>query len=312
MEQSAGKGKNKKKHRVLKALCLLLAVTLIAAALGVYTVPKARRLQEALTAPNCTINLWFGLDTDKLTADQQKFIKILSGITGQERTEWSSVTLRGGYDGGAVRLTVSGASGSALTELYLTRDCQAIDIHAIYDRAYDHLTGENKLLEKLLPQWSLGDYISLQQLEHAFELELGQFPNIREKLEGIQAKLSLPMLCGAVLAADQWNRQEQKLVYHITDTDRRLALARRLAGQMGNADFWNLPEGMELDIVIWLGEPQVRTVVTGSLPGAEQIEDWSLELTWDAYTPENSSVFMIDQQMIDDLARLLRLLTTIF
>ncbi len=316
MGQSARRGKHKKKHRIIKALCLLLTVVLTAAVvLGIRTVPKARRLREALTAPNCAITLQASLNMDKLTADQQKFLMILSEITGLERTEWNSVTLHGGYDGEAVRLAASGESGSPLTELYLTRDCQAIDIHAIYDRAYAHLTHENRLLDKMLPQWSLGDYISLQQLEHAFELELGQIPDIREKLEEIQGKLSLPMLCGAVLAADEWDRQEQKLVYRITDTDRRLELARQLAQRMGipgDTDSWNLPEGMELYIAVYLGEPRVRTVVTGNLPGAEQIEDWSLELTWAAYTPESSSVSMLDQRMIDDLARLLRLLTTIF
>lgn len=316
MERSAEKGNHKKKHRVLKILCLLLAAVLVAAAaLGAYTVPRARQLQQALTVPNCAITLRVKLSTDKLTADQQKFLSTLSALTGLEGTEWDSVTLRGGYDGEAIRLAVSGESGCPLTELYLTRDCQAMDIHAIYDRAYAHLTGENRLLEKMLPQWSLGDYISLQQLEQAFELELGQLPDLEEKLEKIQAKLSLPMLCGAVLAADEWNRQEQKLIYHIAEGDRRLALARRLARRMGNAgdtEAWDLPEGMELDVAVYLGEPRVRTTLTGSLPGAEQIEDWSLELTWAAYTPEGGSVSMVDQQMIDGLAQLLRLLMSIF
>ena len=316
MEQLTKKGKKKKKHRILKILCLLLAAMLIALAiLGIRIIPQARRLQAALTAPGCAIDAKVELNTDKLTADQQKLLEILSGLMGLPETEWGRVTLQGGYDGDAIRLAVSGEGGSPLTELYLTQDCQAINIHAIYDRAYSYLTGENGLLTMVLPKWSLGDYISLQQLEHAFGLELGQLPDIRQKLEKIQEKLSLPLLCGAILAADRWDREEQELVYHITHTDRRLELMGRLAKRVGNSgetDFWKLPEDMELDVTVYLGEPQVRTVITGRLPGAEQIKDWSLELTWGAYAPESSSVSMVDQQMIDDLAQLLRLFTTIF
>ena len=77
MERSAENGNHKKKHRVLKILCLLLAAVLVAAAaLGAYTVPRARQLQQALTVPNCAITLRVKLSTDKLTADQQKFLSL--------------------------------------------------------------------------------------------------------------------------------------------------------------------------------------------------------------------------------------------
>lgn len=306
MEQPVEK---KKKHWVLRILCVLLAAALIGTVvLGIRIVPRARRLQRALTAQNCAITAQAELNRSKLTADQQKLLRTLSQLMGMEETEWNRLTLQGGYDGDAIRLAVCSGQGVRLTELYLTQDCQAIDMHAIYDRAYSHLTGEIGLLALVLPQWSFGDYISLQQLEHAFGLELGELPDVRGKLEKIQSKLSLPLLCGAVLAADQWDRENQELVYHITDTDWRLKLAKRLAKQ---TDSWQLPEGMELDVVICLGEPQVRTVITGRLPGMEQIEDWSLELTWEGYVPESSAVSMVDQQVIEDLAELLKMLESL-
>lgn len=301
--------KRKKKHWVLRILCLLLAAALIVAAvLAIRILPIARRLQSALTAQNCAITAQAELNRSRLTTDQQKLLETLSQLTGLEDIEWNSLTLQGGYDGNAIRLAVCGGQGTQLTQLYLTQDCQAVDMHAIYDRAYSHLTGEIGLLALMLPQWGFEDYISLQQLEHAFELELGELPDVREKLEKIQSKLSLPLLCGAVLAADQWDRKNQQLVYHITDKDRRLELAQRLAKQK---DSWQLPEGMVLDVVFYLGEPQVRTVITGHLPGVEQIEDWSLELTWEGYVPENDTVSMVDQQVIDDLAELIKLLESL-
>lgn len=301
--------KRKKKHWVLRILCLLLAAALIVAAvLAIRIIPIARRLQSALTAQNCAITAQAELNRSRLTADQQKLLETLSQLTGLEDAEWNRLTLQGGYDGNAIRLAVRGGQGAQLTQLYLTQDCQAVDMHAIYDRAYSHLTGEIGLLALMLPQWSFGDYISLQQLEHAFRLELGELPDVREKLEKIQSKLSLPVLCGAVLAADQWDRKNQQLIYHITDKDQRLELAQRLAKQK---DSWQLPEGMELDVVIYLGEPQVRTVITGYLPGVEQIEDWSLELTWEGYVPENDAVSMVDQQVINDLAELIELLESL-
>lgn len=307
--------KKKKKHWGLRILCLLLVAALIAAVvLGIRIIPIARRLQGALTEQNCTITAQAEINQSRLTADQQKFLGTLSRLMGIEETEWNRVTLQGGYDDEAIWLAVCGGQGDRLTELYLTQDCQALDIHVIYDRAYAHLTEKVGLLALVLPQWSFGDYISLQQLEYAFGLQLGELPDIQGKLEQFQSKLSLPLLCGAVLAADQWDRDSQKLVYHITATDKRLDLARWLAKKAGHsdlADLWQLPEGMELDVVIDLGEPQVKTMVTGYVPGMEQLRNWSVELIWGAYVPSEQEIGLMDQGILDDFAQLLEALKSL-
>ena len=302
MERSAEK---KKKHWILRILVVLLLLFLAAAViLSIWLAPRARRLQRALTAQNCAITAEVSLNRQTLTDDQQKFLQSLSLLTGLEEADWEKLQLQGGYDAGTVELTVYGGQEALLTRLYLTQDCQAMDLHAIYDRAYDHLTERIGLLSHVLPQWSFGDYVALQQLEYAFgsgpgEQGLVKFPDFQGMLEKFQSRLSLPMLCGAVLAADQWDRESQELVYHITASD------RRHARQTGS---WQLPEGVELDVVIYLGEPQVRMRVTGKLPEVKQLADWSLELTWDGYSYTGEDITLVDQQMLNDLAELLKLL----
>lgn len=304
--------KKKKKHWLLRILVFLLLLFLAAAViLGIRLVPAARRLQRALTAQNCAITAKVSLNPQELTADQQKFLQILSGLTGLSEEEWQELILQGGYDGKAMELEIFGRQDTLLTQLYLTQDCQAINLHTIYDIAYAHLTEKAGLLERVLPQWSLGDYISLQQLEDAFGLELGEFPDVQGKLERMQSKLSLPLACGIILAADEWDGEERKLVYHITDTDRRLALIRQMVKKTGNvrqADYLRLPEGMELDMVIYLGEPQVHMRITGRVPDLRQLTDWSVELFWGGYTTAGDRISMIDQQVLNDLAGLLELL----
>lgn len=309
MEPSAEK---KKKHWVLRILVFLLLLILAAAIiLGIRLVPTASRLQRALTAQNCAVTLEATMDVQKLTADQQKFLRVLSRLTGLEETEWQELTLQGGYGGEAIRLDVYGKQGNLLTQLYLTQDCQAMNLHTIYDRAYTHLTETAGLLAHVLPQWSLGDYISLQQLEYSFGLELGEFPNVQEKLNQVQSKLSLPLVCSMMLAADQWDKEEQKLVYHITNKDRRLALVQQIIKETGDAystDFLKLPEGTRLDIVIYLGEPQIRTLITGQVPGLNLLTDWSVELFWEGYIPADGDITMMDQQVLNDLSEFLELL----
>lgn len=307
--------KKKKKHPFLVFFGILLLVIVVAlVVLAVRILPVARRLQSALTAQSCAITIEASLDQQALTDDQQKFLQNLSMLTGIDQAKWGELTLQGGYDGDALELAVYGGQDTLLTQLYLTQECQAMDIHAIYDRAYTHLTEKVGLLALVLPQWSFGDYISLQQLEYAFGLQLGELPDIRGKLEQFQARLSLPLMCGAILAADQWDRDSQKLVYHITATDRRLVLAQRLAKKTGHgnqAAFWQLPEGMELDVVIDLGGAQTRTLITGRVPGVEQLKSWSVELVWGAYTPAEREISLMDQGILDDLADLLELLKSL-
>ncbi len=322
MEQSV---KKKKKYWIWKILGVLLLLSLIAAViLAIWLVPKARRLQRALTAQNCAISAQVCLNPQALSADQQKFLQSLCLLTGLDEADWERLQLQGGYDTETVELSVYDGQDALLTRLYLTQDCQAIDLHVIYDRAYEHLTERIGLLSHLLPQWSIGDYVALQQLQYAFGLELGKsesgkpeygkFPDFEAGLERLRSKLSLPMLCGAILAADQWDREEQKLVYHITAADKRLALVQKLAektGHTGETDSWQWPEGAVLDVVIYLGEPKVRMQITGNLPKVKQLADWSVELVWDDYVAGSGDISLVDQQMLNDLATLLRLLETL-
>lgn len=309
MEQAV---KKKKKHWILRILGVLLLLILVAVLiLSVCLVPRARRLQRALTAQNCAITAKVSLDRQMLTGDQQRFLQSLSLLTGLDEADWEELKLRGGYDAGEVELAVYDGRDALLTRLYLTQDCQAIDMHTVYDRAYEHLTGQLGLLSHVLPQWTLGDYVALQQLEYAFGLKLEKLPDFQGMFEKFQSGLSLPMLCGAVLAADGWDRESQELVYHITASDSRLALARKIierTGHTSKTNFWQLPEGTELDVVICLGEPQVRMQVTGKLPEVKQLADWSLELTWDGYVSPEGTISLVDQQMINNLAELLKLL----
>lgn len=309
MEHSA---KKKKKHWGLRILGILLLLAILLLLIqAIRLVPTARRLQTAFSAQNCGITAQLTLDRQELTADQQRFLRSLSLLAGLDEREWDRLKLQGGYEAGAVRLAVYGGEDALLTRLYLTQDCQAVDIRAIYDRAYANLTEKVGVLSHVLPQWNLGEYVALQQLERAFGLQVGTFPDLQSGVERLQSKLSLPMLCGFILAADQWDRDARKLVYHITASDQRLEMARKIAkktGSVGQTDSWQWPEGLELDLVIFLDEPQARMLVTGKMPQVKQLADWSVELVWDAYDAGNDEISMVDQQVINSLADLLKLI----
>lgn len=104
--------KKKKKRWILRIPALLLLLILAAGIiLGIRLVPAARRLQRSLTAQNCAVTMEITLDIQKATADQQKFLQILSRITGLEEAEWQELTLQGGFDGEVMRLDVYGKQG---------------------------------------------------------------------------------------------------------------------------------------------------------------------------------------------------------
>lgn len=312
MEQSVGK---KKKRWIGRVLGILLLMILMAAIiLALWLVPKALRLRRALTCQNCAINAELSLNPQALSPDQRRLLHGFSLLTGLDETEWESLRLQGGYDTDTVELAVYGREDQPLTSLYLTPDCQAVDLRAIYDRTYEYLTEQAGVLSHVLPQWSMGEYVALQQLEYAFGLESLQADRILDfsgAVERFQSRLSLPALCGAMLFADQWDRESQRLVYHMTDTDWRLGMAKRLTGKTGPAGqtaLWQWPEGMTLDVSVYLGEPRVRMEITGSLPGIKQLSDWSVELVWEDYVSGTGEISFVDQEMINGIAELLKLL----
>lgn len=51
--------------------------------------------------------------------------------------------------------------------------------------------------------------------------------------------------------------------------------------------------------------------ITGQLPEAEQLTEWSAKLLWDGYTPAKGEISLMDQQVLNDLSALLELLETI-
>ena len=51
--------------------------------------------------------------------------------------------------------------------------------------------------------------------------------------------------------------------------------------------------------------------VTGKMPQVKQLADWSVELAWDAYDAGNDEISMVDQQVINSLADLLKLIETL-
>ncbi len=184
MEHSVRK---KKKHWGLRILGILLLLAILLLLIqAIRLVPTARRLQTAFSAQNCGITARVTLDRQELTADQQRFLRSLSLLAGLDEREWDRLKLQGGYEAGAVRLAVYGGEDALLTRLYLTQDCQAVDIRAIYDRAYANLTEKVGLLSHVLPQWNLGEYVALQQLERAFGLQVGTFPDLQSGVERLQ------------------------------------------------------------------------------------------------------------------------------
>lgn len=313
MEESV---KKKRKHWICRILGILLLLLLTAAVImALWLVPKALRLRRALTSQSCAVNAEMSLNPRALSTDWQKLLRSLSLLTGLDEAEWKNLKLQGGYEAGTLELTVyTGEKVTPLSRLYLTPECQALDLHMVYDRTYDHLTEHVELLSHVLPQWGLGDYVALQQLEYAFGLDSltsDRISDLQGTAERFQSRLSLPTLCGAVLAADQWDSKSRALVYHISDTDWRLEAARRLAEKTGHSPqtaFGQWPEGMTLDLVIYLGEPQVRMEITGDLPGIKQLSDWSAELVWEDYVSGSGEISLVDQQMINGFADLIKLL----
>ena len=134
---------------------------------------KAKVLQENMNKGEYAYELDVELDQEKLTEDQQKLLAHLTWLTGFDREALCRLTIRGNVEGDKIHAMIcpEGAE-EALTDLYFDGDSCVINESAIYNAIRSHLVDQFRLLRLLMPEQQETLYISLEQVEQLFDLNM--------------------------------------------------------------------------------------------------------------------------------------------
>ena len=164
-------------RRIMLLLLLAIAVYL---GIRLYPVWKAAvYLSENMDFAHYTYELEVELDQEEMQREQGRLLEILAAVTGFEPEAMCRLTVRGSvwedtihaliYPGGMEGVQ---ATESPLIELYLGSDTDVVNETYIYNAVRNHLAEKVRLLGLVMPEQNEMLYMTLEQVEQIFGLDL--------------------------------------------------------------------------------------------------------------------------------------------
>ncbi len=164
-----------KKRRLFKGVVLVLAAAVIAGGvLHFYPAWRAaNKLEENLDFRDFSYRLEVELKKEELDSGQQRVLGILAELTGFEEGAMYCYTITGSvWDDTIHALIYPKGASEPLFEFYLSEDLDVINEAMLYNVVRRNLLKENALLNFLVPVQEKDMYMSLEQVEKLFHIDL--------------------------------------------------------------------------------------------------------------------------------------------
>lgn len=163
----------KKRYVVISVVGIVVSVMVV---LGIWMFPLLRAaatLHSVLHTESfdCQVNVT--LNKEILSEQQQQFLSFMSLVLGIEKEdclEWS-VTGKTSEGCGYAKL-YGGGLQEPITDVYFKDDQIVVNVKMLYQSLQKNILKEHPMLGSLLPEWEYGDYISLEQIEKIFEIDI--------------------------------------------------------------------------------------------------------------------------------------------
>lgn len=130
-------------------------------------------LEKNLDLGKMSFDLTLGLSGERLSEEQIVFVDTLSEITGIQREDLLRLRIKGqSWEDMLYFEVIPQGEEEPLTQMYLGEEQDVVNAAMLYHAVRSSLTERYQFLELLLPQWSGGEYVSLEQAEQMFALDL--------------------------------------------------------------------------------------------------------------------------------------------
>ncbi len=160
----------KKRYFVIGVI--IVAIT----AAGVWSFPlwhTAYLLQNMVKSKSLDGQIQLTLNQEGLFKGQKQLLRGLSGILKIEETaclNWQAVGYVSGQKGYAE--IYCDALREPVTEVYISKDSTLVNIRMLYEILQKNFVKEYPILGYILPEWKYGTYISLDQIEEIFQVNI--------------------------------------------------------------------------------------------------------------------------------------------
>ena len=152
----------------------VLLIGIIAAGVWAFPLFKAANILNKAPALNkFDFELSIELNDERLSLEQQKFVNVLSWLLGKETGELMAVRAVGSfYEQSAYADIYLGETKQAVSRVYICDNEVYINVKMLYEAIHNNISGSYPLLEAFIPDWGYEEYITLEQIEEIFCVEL--------------------------------------------------------------------------------------------------------------------------------------------
>ena len=174
--------KNRRKKRyALRVMLFLLAAVIAGAGLYLYPAWKAAKiLRDRMALPYSSFEIEVELDRERVPEEQKEMFGTLARLTGLREEAVYRLSVRGAAVEDKVHLMIyPDGEEEPLLEFYLSNDMSVINETILYNAIRSNLTGQFGLLEYLMPGQEETQYMTLEQAEQLFGVEISGLDRFR-------------------------------------------------------------------------------------------------------------------------------------
>lgn len=158
---------------IILGVCILLAVICGAAVRFLPVFRAARTLRQMLVEKKIDFEINVSLEQKNLSEQQEKFLQAVSWILQVDEESCMYWKIKGHVSGARAYAQVfcEGLDG-AVTDVYVDEGNILVNARALYEALQHNFTSAHPFMGSLLPDWQYHDYISLEQIEEIFQVDI--------------------------------------------------------------------------------------------------------------------------------------------
>ncbi len=292
--------RKKKKRYVLRAMLFMLVAVIVGAGLYLYPAWRAAKaLQDKIGLCYGSFALEVQLDREKLPEEQEKLFAMLARLTGIQEEAMYRLSMRGNVQEDKIHLMIYPYDATEpLAEFYLSEDINVINETMLYNAIRGKLTERVGLLDYLMPRQEETLYMTLEQVEQLFGLDLSAFKGFDLSVLDRKFTAKEYFLMLAVMS-----REKREDGYRFTLETEQAELSFDMSGRGEDETV-----GMELEIrdvseVLAKGY-RVSSLLGSWMPGKEleMVKSFSMTLTWSEDGAITIPTNLADQETIEAIS----------
>lgn len=210
--------KNKYLTAGLIIAAFILCAVILCAVIRLFPLLQAARTLGKITgAESVRYEVDIALNQESFSEEQEKFLQAVAWILKVDEESCMNWNISGYMSQGKGYAQVfCGGLDGAVTDVYFGEDYAVVNVRMLYGTLQKNFGSAHPILGKLLPDWEYSDYISLEQIEKIFKIDIkGMYKlDLPEGLAGQNTWKNLMLLSKVERQKSKNGGQQFKMVWN--------------------------------------------------------------------------------------------------